>query len=384
LSGGLCNLSHPEAIYIDSMRRSVLAGLVTGIAVVGIAAVQFNQMQQFRAEIAALRAELRGTQEIGSAPSGQSNPTAIDRTAGLHGRLANVERILADLSKATESLMDRGMVPPTEARLAQLEQRFFDPNAPDAERLRSLRILKRGQSQLSDEIVTQALTMLQSSTNGNTRRQLLQQLDGVTNAALKQPLIAMLETETSGNVREELVDVLSGFASDPSVETKLWQLALNDADGDVREQAEEALTEGPATPERLQVMREKASDPNASLDERLLSLRALREANAAAPEIVADMAQLAQTSTDPVERAKLFRAFDGINDPNLMSPLVHGLQDSNPVVRERAADALGSFASDPRIREWLNHVIANDADPRVKREAYAALEQSQRRGRRGR
>jgi vesicle coat complex subunit len=85
-----------------------------------------------------------------------------------------------------------------------------------------------------------------------------------------------------------------------------------------------------------------------------------------------------------VERAKLYRAFDGINDQNLMAPLVQGLQDPNPVVRENAADALGSFASDPRIKEWLNHVIATDADPRVKREAHAALEQSQRRARRGR
>jgi HEAT repeat protein len=367
------------------MRRSVLAWLVGGVAVLGLAAVQFNQMQQFRAEIASLRAELRGTQEIVPSSAGTQTPPAnTDRTAGLHGRLANVERTLADIAKATESLMDRGMVPPTEERLAQIQQRFFDPNVPDAERIRSLRMLKRGQSQLSDEIVTQALTMLQSSTNGNTRRQLLQQLDGVTNAAMKGPLIAILDSETSGNVREELVDVLGGFASDPAVDAKLWQLAMNDPDGEVREQAEEALTDGPATPERVQSLREKASNPNASLDERLLSLRALREANAQAPEVIADMANLAQTSTDPVERAKLFRAFDGINDPNLMSPLVHGLQDPNPVVRESAADALSSFAADPRIQEWLNHVIANDADPRVKREAFAALEQNQRRGRRGR
>src|SRR5688572_31019509 len=93
------------------------------------------------------------------------------------------------------------------------------------------------------------------------------------------------------------------------------------------------------------------------------------------------MANLAQTSTDPLTRTKLFRAFDGINDPALMAPLVNGLQDPNPVVRENAADALGSFASDPRIQEWLNHVIQTDADPRVKREAHSALEQSQRRGR---
>jgi HEAT repeat protein len=117
-----------------------------------------------------------------------------------------------------------------------------------------------------------------------------------------------------------------------------------------------------------------------------MAMRALRESNTQAPEVITEMANLAQSSTDPVTRARLFQAFDGINDPNLMPTLVHGLQDPNPVVRENAADALGSFASDPRIQEWLNHVIQTDADPRVKREAMQALEQSQRRGggRRGR
>lgn len=226
--------------------------------------------------------------------------------------------------------------------------------------------------------------MMQSSTNGNTRRQLLQQLDGVTNSALKQPLLAMLNTESAGNMREELVDVLSDFAGDPAVEGKLWELAMNDPDGDVREEAQDALADGPVTPERIQNLKQRASSEEASLDERLLSLRALEEANVEASEVVSALANLAQNSTDPLIRAKLFSAFDGINDPNLMGPLVNGLQDPNPVVRENAADALSSFGSDPRIQEWLNHVIQTDADPRVKREAHSALEQSQRRNRRDR
>lgn len=363
------------------MDQRRLGWIVGGVALLGLAAVQYAQMSRFQGELASLRAELRGAQEVTSEPatSGGRETVVIDRGAGLQARLANLERSVADLTKATEVLVERGMVPPTEERLAQLRQRFFDPNAPEGERLRSLRLLKRGNAQLSDEIVTQAMSMLQTSTNGNTRRQLLQQLDGVTNAAMKQPLMALLESETTGNVREELVDVLSDFAADPSVQNKLWQLAMNDPDGEVREEAQDALMEGAATPERVQQLQAKALSAEASLDERLLSLRALREAGAIAPEVITEMANMAQNSTDPIARAKLFQAFDGINDPSLMAPLVYGLQDPNPVVRENAADALGSFASDPRIREWLNHVIQTDADPRVKREAHAALEQSQRR-----
>lgn len=368
------------------MKLRSVGWIIGGLIVVGVTAVQYNQVAQFKAELASLRAELRGSQEaVPASGATVSRTVTVDRSAGLQARLASLEQAVANLTKVTDVLVERGVVPPTGERLAELQQRFFDPSASDNDRLRSLRLLKRNQRQLNDEIVTQAVSMLQTSTNGNTRRQLLQQLDGVTNASMKQPLLAMLNTETTGNVREELVDVLADFATDPVVENKLFELALNDADGEVREEAQEALAETPATPERLQQWRDKALSADASLDERLLSLRALREANSVAPEVITEMANLAQNSTDPVTRAKLFRAFDGINDPSLMAPLVYGLQDPNPVVRENAADALGSFASDPRIQEWLNHVIQNDADPRVKREAYSALERSQRRGgRRGR
>ena len=351
----------------------------------GLGAVQVKQMTAFRAELAELRAELQGSQEPATGEAKSSQKTVVlDRNSGLHGRLSSLERAVADLTKASETLMDRGMVPPSEDRLAQMQDRFFDPNASEADRVRSLRLLKRNNRQLNDEIVTQAMNLLQTSTNGNTRRQLLQQLEGVTNAAMKQPIMAMLESETTRDIREGLVEVLSEFAGDAAVENKLWQLALHDPDGDVREEAQDALEDAPATPERVQKMQATALNAQATLDERLMSMRALQEANALAPEVVTEMVNLAQNSSDPVERAKLFRAFDGINDQNLMAPLVQGLQDPNPIVRENAADALGSFASDPRIKEWLNHVIANDTDPRVKREAHAALEQSQRRGRRGR
>lgn len=357
----------------------VMGGLIA-VAAVGF---QLKSMADLRREVASLRSELRGI-PAETSPADSRAPRAdasqANLSAGLQARLANLERNVASLAKTADTLMERGVIPPSEERVAQMQQRFFDSTASDGDRLRSLRVLRRNQ-QVTDEVAAQAVTWLQSSTNQNTRREVLQQLDGATNAALKQPLVAMLQTETFGNVREQLVEVLSNFAGDPAVEGKLWEVAMNDADEDVREEAQDALTEGRMTPERVERLRQKATDPAAPLDERLLSLRGLREANAQAPEAVAEMANLAQNSTDPVMRAKLFRAFDGINDPALMAPLVSGLQDPNPVVRENAADALGSFSGDPRVQEWLNHVIQNDADPRVKREAHSALEQSQRRAR---
>jgi len=56
-----------------------------------------------------------------------------------------------------------------------------------------------------------------------------------------------------------------------------------------------------------------------------------------------------------------------------MLPLVNGLQDPNPIVRQKAADSLGSYP-DPRVQQWLEHVLQNDTDEAVKREAHRALE----------
>src|SRR5688500_12901780 len=121
------------------MRR---IGLLLGVlAVVGMAVAQYAQINRFRAELATLRAEFRGTDADSAAqpidPSSRNISAGPDRTAGLHARLANMEQSIAHLIKATDSLMERGMIPPTEGRLAELQQRFFDPSASDQDRLRS-------------------------------------------------------------------------------------------------------------------------------------------------------------------------------------------------------------------------------------------------------
>ena len=373
-------------MIMDVMNKgAVIAG---GLVLAAIVVLQMTTTAKMKAEMEQLRAELSGVQESGVHDDPEGLPARPDqprRTGGvslgtLPGRVTTLEQSVAELGKISEYLVERGMVPPSEERLSEMRERFFDPNASDGDRLRGLRLLRR-EGQLTDGVALQALNWLQSSTNANTRRQLLRQLDGATNAVMAQPLLAQLGTEESGNVREELVDVLGSFANDPAIESKLWELAMNDPNGEVREEARDALTDGNMTPERVESLKQKATNPNASLDERLLALEGLKEADTHPPEVLAEMTHLVQTSTDPVVRAKLYDALDGINDPSLMAPLVAGLQDANPIVRERAADALGSFSSDPRIQEWLNHVIANDADPRVQREAAQALEQSRRRDR---
>jgi HEAT repeat protein len=257
-------------------------------------------------------------------------------------------------------------------RVADLLTKFTDANASDRDRLQALRLLRRNGG-ISDDAVLHAANWLQSATNANTREDILQQLEGVTNAALRGPLLAAV-ADADPDVREQAVDNLRRFMGDPQVEAQLWSLT-KDADEDVREQAMEAIVEGPMSPERLAALQERASNANGSLEERLLAWRALREGNHDLPDMSASLAQMASATQDPFERARLFQAFDDAieratsRDAAFLPPLVHGLQDPSPLVRERAADALGDFGADPTVQQWLRYVAENDADPAVRRQA---------------
>jgi HEAT repeat protein len=220
--------------------------------------------------------------------------------------------------------------------------------------------------------------MMQSTTNNNFKQQILQGFSGLTNSTLKQPLFAMLQTETDNNVRSQLVNALRSYTDDPVIESKLWEMAINDPDASVRNRARDAVTRNaPATPERIARLSQTTRDPNASLDDRLLSFRALRIAKAHTPEMVTELAALADSTTDPVAKAKLLKSFNGLTEPGLMLPLVNSLQDPDPVVRRNAADSLGSY-SDPRVVEWLEHMVKNDTDEAVRKEAHRALEAARR------
>ena len=291
---------------------------------------------------------------------------------GLGERVTALERTVAQLSAASEYLMSRGQLPLATNKIAELEQKLMDPSAPERDRLQALRLLRRNGA-LSDAVVQHTLSWIQNATNNGLREDLVQQLANSTNSLLREPMIQLATTDPHPDVREEAVQSLRRMVTDPQVEALLWNLVRNDADGGVREEAEEALREGPMTDARRTAMRARALDPNSSLDDRLLAVQSLREAGDAASEATVALAQFAQASQDPSERARVFGAFDGSSDPHMKLPLVYGLQDPNPLVRERAADALSGYKSDPAIIEWLRHVADNDADPRVRREASQAL-----------
>ena len=292
--------------------------------------------------------------------------------AGLNVRIRALEESVALLNKSSEYLMDRGQIPLSSVRIAELQQKFMDPNARTRDRMQALGLLQRNNG-VNDEVVQYALSLIANSTNNTLREGLVRELGSATNALLSAPMMQLAATDPDPKVRENAVRTLRRFVDDPQVESALWQALRTEQDRRVQEQAAEVLREAPVTPARLADLRNRAVAENSTLDERLTAVRALHRAGQEAADGTAALAQLVQNSQNPEERARVFSAFNGMNEPQMMVPLVYGLQDANATVRARAADALSNYKSEPAVAEWLRYVAQNDADSRVRREAEAAL-----------
>jgi hypothetical protein len=121
------------------------------------------------------------------------------------------------------------------------------------------------------------------------------------------------------------------------------------------------------TETRLATMRDLIANPQSSVEDVAVAWSAVGEAGQKTPEMANNLAQLAYKTQDPKQLLQLFDAFDDHNDPSFIAPLVHHLQDPNPVIREHAAEALRDYRSHPTAKQWLDFLAANDPDPIVSR-----------------
>jgi len=122
----------------------------------------------------------------------------------------------------------------------------------------------------------------------------------------------------------------------------------------------------------------RALDGSSSLQERLTALRLLGAGQVDLSRVAPALAQAAQATADAASRLEFYRAFDDVNDPSFMLPLVQGAQDENVEVRLRATDALVDYRSEPAIAELLKAMAQQDPDPRVRREAARVFNNGRR------
>lgn len=296
----------------------------------------------------------------------------------LQQRVTLLEQSVAELTRVAQRLAEGGRVAVSTNHMEDLHRRLLDASLSDSERLHALRVLRKNRG-LDEETLRGALDWLAGSGEKSTRREILKLLEGSTNGLMRQPLLSLAANDADPKLREQAVESLRAFVSDPTVEKQLWAMLQSEQNPDIRKQAEEALRKGPMTPERQARLLQQAIDSQAGVRERLTAWHALEGAGSDIASATAALAQLAQSSQDPAVRADIYKAFDKSKDPSVVLPLVNGLQDSDPRVRKQAADAIGSFAKDPRIQEWLNFLASSDPDQKVRKEAAQALKQLQKR-----
>jgi HEAT repeat protein len=337
-------------------------------------AIQHQSTRRLQADVAALRQQLVVPEP--AAPELEPRRDGVPSSdAAVLQRLGALEQTVAQLVHNSEYLMERGQLPLATNKVGDLFAKFTDATAPDRDRLQALRLLRRGGG-ITEEALSQAISWAQNSTNAHTRDEVLSALEGLTNSVLRDPLLTFALNDPNASVREQAVDSLRRFVNDPNIEAQLWKM-INDPD--VGRTAIQGIVDGPKTAARMAALQERASSPNSSLDERIVAWRALRTSDQDPSEVSATLAQMAQSSQDPFERARLIKAFDdAVNRPTsrdavLLPPLVQGLQDPSPLVREPSAKALRDFSADPNVQKWLRWAAENDPDPAVRKEAAAAI-----------
>jgi hypothetical protein len=307
------------------------------------------------------------------------NVPAAPQAAGenLEWRVAALEDSVNRLNDGADHLMDAGELPASAEKLAEWRLAFMNPNLSAEERLSALRMVRRNEG-FTEELASAAAGWLASSPGDGTTRSLLQALRGESSPALKAITLQLATTSEDNGVRRRAVENLRGYLEDPNVEAALWELADSDFDDGLSRAVLNTLRRAPVTDSRVATLQARALNASSSLDTRIASMRLLQSANQDISSVAPSLAQTAQSVQERDELISLFRAFDDVNDPNFMLPLVNGLQHNDAEVRVRAADALMDYRDEPNVVAWLEMLAESDPDPRVRQEAMRVFNNGRR------
>jgi hypothetical protein len=363
-------------------RFSKLYILVGGLLVVGAIAWQQRSLMQLHREVEGLREALQ--EDSGTTPSAlplsaspRSEPTVIversspqDDGSTLEPRIAALEAEVALLGEGADHLMDRGSIPPSQEKLNEWIATFLDPSAADQDRVLALRMLRRN-SALTPAMAQMAADWLKAaaSSDSGLARNLLIALRGESDPNVKAAILGLAATGSEESLRDLAVQQLRDYPDDPQVSTLLWELASSDASARIRRQAESTLRRFPMTDARMASLEARALNPVSTTTERLTALRLLRGRDEVLARVAPTVAQAALEAPDSETRMAYYEAFDGVNDPSFLLPLVEGAQAAEAEVRRRAVDSLMDYRAEAAIVDLLRSMAETDPDPGVRQEA---------------
>ena len=300
----------------------------------------------------------------------------------LTDRVTTLEHSVAALHRGAEHLMDQGAIPPSSAKTAAWRAQVTNAGLPSQDRLAALRLLSRNRL-VDDQVAQAAAAWLAATTDPNEQREILEQMRGSANPALRQVTLDLASSAEDGRVRDRAVRNLGNYGNDPLVADALWQMLASEASSGVRRRIVDALDDMPMDASRAARLEGEALSPGTPMAKKVAALRLLQSSERDVADIALTLAQDAEFAADNQSRLQYIEAFDDVNHPEFIVPLVTAVQDEDPSIRRRAADALVDYRGDENIKDWLVYLAENDPSPEVRREAARVYREDRRWGRRG-
>jgi len=246
---------------------SILAAIVSLVAMKGqpvaSAGSSVVDVSPLEARITALEGNVERMRKLAEAEHLASPPAAAREAQGAKAdpridemvkRLEGVEKSVAEdhavvlaqanVKSAVDLRADR-----QQRSIDEVTKQARDLTATEEQRLAALHDLRM--RKLADgtdarlAVLDDMIRMAQTSTNAETRTDVWRQLNHITDARLKGPLLDALASDPDPRAREKAADTLADFMPDAQVETALRAAMQNDVDAKVRSQAFKSLNGNP-------------------------------------------------------------------------------------------------------------------------------------------
>ncbi len=337
--------------------NSVAAGVAQCGAGVFPTFLKAMAISKFKVAVVACAAVTAVTIPFVFTESGGSPRVPTERKEKAIAEVAS-ESATSDTSRATNSLEPEIRVARSEAAtndlsapnelkadsLEAIRKRALDPANSPKDRLAALSSL-RDLNARDGEVVVAMLALASQDGDPAVRADVFRQLNGVTDGALKNPLVTALNSDETAGVRAEAAETLAAFRDDPTVKELLQKAARGDANHEVRIAASESLSRG----QPAGVLSGVLADSRSSDVERYGAAMELRK--------------IAGPTT---EQAKV---------------LVEILRSSSiGKLREEAVEDLGRhYGNVSGVVEWMQHLAATDPNSKVQEEASEFLEKKRAR-----
>ena len=185
-------------------------------------------------------AHLKGTVHEPDLVVNDGTVTAAEQTETVTIPASEQDRINQTVEAMRWTMAVRGLMNPTHEHVERANRMIFDEKVTTKRKLVALRVLRSCQK-TSDDVVKKMVEEYYKTSDFNLQAEIFNNLDGKDTPELAQAILEASSSSPNARVRKEAIDALSGFLPDPDLLDWLQQVSTQDADKDVRREADRLL-----------------------------------------------------------------------------------------------------------------------------------------------